>query len=233
MDLIALHGFGGSPADFDVLQSTLHSSLKLVKPPYSKAPPAGYPTSIVLGYSMGARVALSWALGGTLPRALVLIGATAGIEDPRLREARLRKDQALTEEIVSIGSASFADRWKQQPLIATQERMPQPYLHAMQMRRRVIPKAQLTWQLERYGQGAWSPCWDRLAEFNIPALVVAGEEDVRYCHLGRRLAAALPQGQLTIIPNSGHSPHFEAPAAFTEALTRWLRLWADPLIFEV
>jgi 2-succinyl-6-hydroxy-2,4-cyclohexadiene-1-carboxylate synthase len=52
----------------------------------------------LLGYSLGARVALHVALADDLPlRQIVTIGVTAGIEDPAERERRRQTDQSLAD----------------------------------------------------------------------------------------------------------------------------------------
>ena len=234
MILDALPGFGGSPADYDLLHAALPDTFRLHGHELLAPSPARLEGRILLGYSMGARVALEWALGAASPPlALVLVGATAGIEDPAARATRLRADDDLKEEIRRIGSAAFARRWRTQPIIATQDVMPEPYRGEMWARREAVPEDALVAQLTRLGQGAWAPRWDALPGLKMPVLVVVGEGDTRYLHIGRRLAAQLPRGELALIAGAGHSPHLEAPKAFAATLTRWLRLWLDPLILEV
>jgi 2-succinyl-6-hydroxy-2,4-cyclohexadiene-1-carboxylate synthase len=48
--------------------------------------------------------------------------------------------------------------------------------------------------------------------------VVAGERDGKFVALGRRLAAALPDAELVIVPGAGHGLPREAPEAVAEAI---------------
>jgi 2-succinyl-6-hydroxy-2,4-cyclohexadiene-1-carboxylate synthase len=52
----------------------------------------------------------------------------------------------------------------------------------------------------------------------MPVNVVAGERDGRYVALGRRLAEALPDATLTVVPGAGHGLPREAPDAVAEAI---------------
>ncbi len=64
---------------------------------------------------------------------------------------------------------------------------------------------------------------DRLAEIQIPALVLVGEEDRALPpSRSRRMAEALPDAELVVVPRSGHLTALEQPEAVTEALVRFL-----------
>ena len=52
----------------------------------------------------------------------------------------------------------------------------------------------------------------------MPVHVVAGERDERYVAIARRLAQALPDGRLKIVPGAGHGLPREAPAAVAEVI---------------
>ena len=65
--------------------------------------------------------------------------------------------------------------------------------------------------------------WERLGELTMPALVVWGAEDALFpVDVGRRLAAALPNGRLEVVDGSGHLPMLEAPQAVGRLLATWL-----------
>jgi 2-succinyl-6-hydroxy-2,4-cyclohexadiene-1-carboxylate synthase len=73
-----------------------------------------------IGYSMGGRVGLHVALARpNVVQRLVLIGATAGIDDDDERAERRATDHALADFIETNGVDVFLDRWLAQPLFAT------------------------------------------------------------------------------------------------------------------
>jgi pimeloyl-ACP methyl ester carboxylesterase len=56
-----------------------------------------------------------------------------------------------------------------------------------------------------------------------PTLVISGDSDaIVPVSDSERLAAELPNAELVIIPNCGHVPHEECPAAFADAVESWL-----------
>jgi 2-succinyl-6-hydroxy-2,4-cyclohexadiene-1-carboxylate synthase len=176
--------------------------------------PAAY-----LGYSMGGRLCLTLALARPdLVRALVLVGATAGIEDPVERAARRERDEALAARLEAVGVPAFVDEWLAQPLFAG---LPAEAAFAAERREGTV--AGLAASLRTAGTGAQEPSWHRLHELAMPVLVVAGERDARFAALGRRLAAAVgANATFATVPGAGHAAHLEAPAPFLDVVLPWL-----------
>jgi 2-succinyl-6-hydroxy-2,4-cyclohexadiene-1-carboxylate synthase len=170
------------------------------------------------GYSMGGRLALHVALAHPerLSR-LVLVSATAGIEDAGERERRRAADAELATWMEAGGRlmTEVADRWGAQPLFAGQS--PEVAAAARADRLRNDP-AHLAAALRGIGTGSMPPLWDRLGELEMEVAVLAGEHDAKFVALGRRLAQALPRGELTIVAGAGHALPLEAPASVAAAI---------------
>lgn len=65
---------------------------------------------------------------------------------------------------------------------------------------------------------------DRLGEIAIPCLVMCGRHDPQYPpDCAQELADGLPNARLVWVAHSGHYPQIEEPAAFSDALTSFLR----------
>jgi 2-succinyl-6-hydroxy-2,4-cyclohexadiene-1-carboxylate synthase len=199
------HGDAEPPADLD-----LWSSADLLA---DQGGPGVY-----VGYSMGGRVALHTALAHpAVVERLVLIGATAGIDDPDERAARRAADERLADHIEAIGVSTFIDEWLANPLFAgltdaTAQRAD---------RLRNSP-ARLAASLRATGTGTQTPLWDRLGEIECPVLVLVGEHDAKFTELGRRLVDGLAQADLVVVPGAGHSVHLEQPDATVDAIVAWL-----------
>jgi 2-succinyl-6-hydroxy-2,4-cyclohexadiene-1-carboxylate synthase len=171
-----------------------------------------------VGYSMGGRVALHAALASPeLVHRLVLIGATAGIEDPEERRARREADDRLANHIQSMDVPSFIDEWLANPLFAGLTDT--TALRADRLRNSA---AGLSASLRATGTGTQTPLWDRLGEIACPVLVLVGEHDQKFTELGRRLVDLLTDAELAVVLDAGHSVHLEQPDATVAALTSWL-----------
>ena len=64
---------------------------------------------------------------------------------------------------------------------------------------------------------------DRLAELDLPVLVITGDDDrIVPTEQSVKLAGALPNAELAVIPACGHVAHEECPQATLEAMTAFL-----------
>lgn len=61
-----------------------------------------------------------------------------------------------------------------------------------------------------------------LATLTMPVLVMVGEQDQPFRAHAEVMAADIPDAQLAVIPDAGHSPQFEKPHAWFEVLTGFL-----------
>jgi 2-succinyl-6-hydroxy-2,4-cyclohexadiene-1-carboxylate synthase len=176
-------------------------------------------TGTYVGYSMGGRVALHAALlHPDRVERLVLIGATAGIDDHDERAERRAADERLADHIEDVGVEQFVDEWLTNELFAgltdaTARRSD---------RLRNTPGG-LAASLRSTGTGTQEPLWDRLGEITVPVLVLVGERDAKFTELGRHLVDGLPRAELVAIPGAGHSVHLEQPDATATAIVTWLQ----------
>ncbi|MCU1358116.1 MAG: alpha/beta hydrolase [Acidimicrobiales bacterium] len=177
-----------------------------------------------VGYSMGARLALRLAIDRPdLVERLVLIGATAGIDDPDERSARRAADDALAARIEADGVDAFLDRWLAQPLFADLSPTPEDLAA-----RRTNTAAGLASSLRLAGTGTMDPpWWDDLARIDAPTLVLAGEHDAKFTALGHRLVAAIgaragagagPVARFAPVAGAGHAAHLQRPALVASRL---------------
>ena len=172
-----------------------------------------------LGYSMGARFCLHVALSRPeLVRGLVLLGATAGIEDPRERAERVLADAQLAHRVEVEGVEAFLGDWLTQPLFA---RLPPE--RGFREERLANTASGLASSLVHAGTGIQAPSWDRLHQLTMPVLVMAGAEDAKFAALAERLVTTIgANAALALVPGAGHAAHLEQPDAFLALLRAWL-----------
>jgi 2-succinyl-6-hydroxy-2,4-cyclohexadiene-1-carboxylate synthase len=247
--LVALHGFTGGGGDFAPLAEalrewhwvtpdlpghasdptlvaapsddcTLNSSLEFLD---SLIPEMAKDPTILLGYSLGGRLALNYALErpGRVA-AIILIGASPGILDRFERDKRRSEDESLAKKILADGVQVFLNDWQQRPLIATQSRLPMTWQTTMRARREKLRPAGLAASLRGFGQGSIEPVWHRLGELRIPALICAGAEDEKYSLLAKKMAAGLSESELLILPKAGHMAHLENLPGFVTGVRAFL-----------
>jgi 2-succinyl-6-hydroxy-2,4-cyclohexadiene-1-carboxylate synthase len=171
-----------------------------------------------IGYSLGGRVALHLALMyPSIVERLAVLGAHAGIEDEEERARRRDADDRLAERVLEIGVPAFIDEWLAQPLfegltVTDEDR-------ADRLRNTADG---LAWSLRMSGTGSQIPLWDRLMEFNMPVLAMAGSLDTKFEPLAERIAQSVPDGTFAPIHGAGHAAHLQQPAQLATRLELWL-----------
>ncbi|MFM8561855.1 MAG: alpha/beta fold hydrolase [Solirubrobacterales bacterium] len=169
------------------------------------------PVETLAGYSMGGRIALRMALDhpGCAQR-LVLISTGPGIEDPGERARRAESDRELAARFGEMNPEEVAGLWLSGPLFAgdppgVQERAREQILAS--------EPSGLAQALRELGPGEMEPLWGRLEELELPVTLVAGERDTRYREIAERMAGAIAQAEVVVVPGAGHALPREAPGA--------------------
>jgi len=238
--LLLLHGFTGTARSWGDRIETWAETYRVIAPDLlghggSEAPsdPAAYALecqaagladllelleaapAAVVGYSMGARLAMVLALDH--PQAvdrLVLESPSAGIAGPGDRAARVTADGRLAAEVERDGVEAFIDRWETLPLFASHVGLPQAVRAAQKAERLRHSATGLAGSLRGAGQGAMTPLHGRLEQIACPTLVVAGTLDPVGLERARVVAEGIPDARLEVVAGAGHTPHLERPDDF-------------------
>ena len=204
---IDLPGHGGSAEIHADLPTTAELVADAIEP------------SVVVGYSLGGRVALHLALARPdLIERLVLISTTGGIDDAEERSERRAADERLAARIEDIGVDAFLDEWLAQPLF----RGLTPETALRECRRSNTP-AGLAASLRRCGTGTQDPLWGRLSTIDAPVLIVVGADDAKFRDLGDRLRSSIgANAEIATIDDTGHNAPLERPGTAAETILNWL-----------
>jgi 2-succinyl-6-hydroxy-2,4-cyclohexadiene-1-carboxylate synthase len=190
--LIFLHGFLGSPEDWKgVVEYLPDFECRLLEYPF-KIPEEG----IVIGYSMGGRIALA----ASNPK--VLLSVHPGLQNEEEKRVRWEQDQRWAARFTNEPLEEVLKDWYRQPLFETldissilERRLQQKGVHLAE----ILGRESLAHQI-----------------FHIPkdAIFLHGEYDLKFKELYRSLH--LPSIE---IPQVGHAAHLEHPRACAEAIT--------------
>lgn len=176
----------------------------------------------MLGYSMGGRAALHFALRhAARVAALVLESTSPGIADPTERAERVVSDMALADAIESDGVTAFVDRWERLPLWASQASLPAEARARLRAQRLANQPSGLANSLRGAGAGVEPTVIDRLTEHRVPTLLVAGALDAKYVAAASLMEASMPRSRTAIITGAGHAAHLERPAEFGGLVARF------------
>ena len=199
MVITCLHGFLGNPRDWDFLRD---AGFAIETPPLDAIPNHG---DILLGYSLGGRLALHALLAGANYKRAILVSTGLGIEDESARAARRASDEAWAHRFESEDFDAVMRDWDAQPVLAG------PALD--RTRDDYDPRA-----LREWSSGALPSVASRLHELTIPTLWVAGARDTKYMAEAKRAASLAPNARVVIVDDAGHRVPWEQPIEFVRLL---------------
>lgn len=171
----------------------------------------------LLGYSMGGRLALYFALTH-LQRVqrLILESASPGLADPEARRARVALDTALAQRIEEEGIETFVNYWENIPLFAHQQHLPAQVREEVRWLRLRNDPHGLANSLRGMGTGEQPSLWGQLGQLSMPVHLIAGLLDEKFVETNRCMAAQIPTAELVVVPEAGHTVHLEQPEHFRE-----------------
>ncbi len=246
--LLLVHGFGGAKEDFtDHVPALAHdhtvvvfdhrghgesdkpddpgaySLERLASDVLAVADAAELPTFRLLGHSMGGMVARKVVLDAPeRVDALVMMDTSAGPIpgfDPELVD--IAADVALTrgkdalKELLDLAQPLETEAYRR--VLAEQ-----PGYQAFVDRKWEMLSAVMWGALAR-ALAYQSDDLPRLAaELRCPLLVLVGAQDKPFVHAAKLMTGTIPSAELATIPDAGHSPQFENPQAWYDALTKFL-----------
>jgi 2-succinyl-6-hydroxy-2,4-cyclohexadiene-1-carboxylate synthase len=177
----------------------------------------------MLGYSMGGRVAITFAsLYPERVRKLVLESTTPGLKTDSEKDARIRQDHQLAVTIEEDGVEKFIDYWETLPLFQSQLNLPAKVREQIRSQRLQNNPIGLANSLRGMGTGAQPSWWSKLGGFNFEVLLVTGTLDVKFCKIAEEMAALLPKASHVSINDCGHAIHVEEPEKFGTIVSEFL-----------
>lgn len=215
IDLIG-HGKTDSPAD--PVHYTCTAIVNQLDSIFSQL---NFDKTIIVGYSMGGRAALSYSLKHTKRISVaVLESTTAGIEDFAMKKERVELDLLYADKIRREGVESFVKYWFDTPLFESLKNLPD--FEKIKNKRNENSVTGLANSLMSFSTGLMMSYWDKLSFINFPVLLVSGELDTKYTKINKAMGLKLPNAKHTTVSQCGHNVHLEKPELFTKLVLDFL-----------
>ncbi|MBE2278985.1 MAG: 2-succinyl-6-hydroxy-2,4-cyclohexadiene-1-carboxylate synthase [Ignavibacteriaceae bacterium] len=176
------------------------------------------------GYSMGGRLALSFALSYPhLLKGLILISSSPGINSKAERNKRIKADNKIVEILINDGIASFTDNWLNLSLFSGLKNLKEPDFLAYRNRKLKNDTIGLIRCITGFGQGKTKNKWGRIKNIKIPLLVLTGSLDKKYCDISRQMKLRNKNIVTDVIEGASHSVHIEKPEITATSIINFLK----------
>ncbi len=179
--------------------------------------------AILIGYSMGGRAALNFAVSypGKI-KALILEGTSCGIEDPEERKTRIESDSNIARFIEENSIEVFVDRWMNLEIFASQKKLVAEKLKKIREQKLLNSTKGLANSLRGFGTGKMPYLGYDLDRINSPVLLITGKLDKKFTGINSRLVYKLINAKHVIIKDAGHNVHLEKPEEFAGVVNEFL-----------
>lgn len=177
----------------------------------------------VVGYSMGGRLALAYAVHHPdRVSHVILESASPGLRTEAERARRRVADEELAARIERDGVEAFVREWEALPLFESQRALPAEVQEAQRARRRMNDAHSLAAALRWLGTGALASCWGDLDRLDMPVLIITGKLDRKFKGIAEEMTRLLQRGRAVVVEGAGHAVHLERPDAWIGSVVPFL-----------
>lgn len=210
--LVDLIGHGQTASPEQVALYTMDFQVELLQQLFQQL---NLKSFTLLGYSMGGRVALSYA--AKYPeniKHLILESASPGLKQEEERTSRKQADDHLAEKILQNGMEVFVNHWENIALFASQKKLSKAMQQDIREERLNQCEIGLANSLRGMGTGVMPSLWEHLATLSMNVTLLTGALDEKFVLLNQKMENLFMHAQHLTIPSVGHAIHVENPLKF-------------------
>ncbi|KAJ4798965.1 2-succinyl-5-enolpyruvyl-6-hydroxy-3-cyclohexene-1-carboxylate synthase [Rhynchospora pubera] len=256
--VVFLHGFLGTSEDWAPIMKSLSSDARMISvdlPGHGKSQVHAEQESslsvetiswllqklvdeittegvVLVGYSMGARIAMHMTLNSEKVKGAVIISGSPGLKQKSNRRIRQAIDKSRANLLMSHGLQNFLKTWYSTKLWSSLREHPH-FNRVLQSRTQHDDIETLAKVLHDSSVGKQRSLWDNLKDCKKPLLLVAGEKDSKFVNISHQIRTEIMNHsndgydmehvcEVFIVPNCGHAVHLENPLPLIHAIRSFL-----------
>lgn len=177
------------------------------------------PHPMLLGYSMGGRLALHAlrACPGVNWKGAILLSTHTGLTQHKEKLARITRDTAWAQKAHTLPWELFIREWNAQDVFSKKQALAPLYpRHKLQPYAPAIAQSLVAWSLGK--QEAF--CSKDFARMP-PTLWLAGEEDERFVNIAQQASRSQTCFTFKKVKQAGHRLAWQAPDSFLTLCAQW------------
>ncbi len=168
---------------------------------------------IILGYSMGGRLAMHCLIENPeLWTAAIIVSANAGIEQEE-KQARRRHDLAWLKKFKDLSAADFIDEWNSQPVLGKSSATVTK-LNAEKVLSDSMARGLREWSVSNQDLL-------KVEDISCPTLLMAGSKDPKYLGIAEDLKIRIKNSSLKVL-DAGHRVPWDQPENFLKTISCFL-----------
>ncbi|HKJ31977.1 MAG TPA: 2-succinyl-6-hydroxy-2,4-cyclohexadiene-1-carboxylate synthase [Balneolales bacterium] len=180
------------------------------------------PPFFLLGYSMGGRLAIQFAIqNNNVLTGLILESTTFGIQDNDSIQKRIEEDEIRANSIEN-DYRHFVEKWNQASLFQNNSSESIKRKRSlMNIQKNQRPHG-LANSLRGFGTGTMPHAHDKLSDITVPTLIISGMNDEKFTTIGKEMNLLISNSSHVIIPNSNHRVHIDNPDLYLQQIKKFI-----------
>lgn len=188
----------------------------------------------LVGYSMGARIALYMALKDSHKiQGAVIISGSPGLDDIVARKIRRATDDAKARSLIAHGLELFLETWYSGNLWKSLRSHPN-FSKMIAKRSEHDDLHGLAKILSDLSTGRQQSLWEDLKQSKTPLMLIVGEKDMKFKAIAKKMCHEIDNGrvnkddksfkscELVEVPNCGHAVHLENPLPLIRSVRQFI-----------
>lgn len=177
----------------------------------------------LLGYSMGGRIALHYALNHPDKIiSLILESTNNGISNDNDRIERVSRDEKLSEQIMQ-NYPDFLLKWNRLPIFKSPPKAQKTQIESFKKIQLNQDPIQMALSMREFSPGKIPYVYDELTLISCPVLAITGKNDQKYSELWKSLIYKFQNGDHINIENSGHRVHLDQPVIYIDTIMNFIK----------
>ncbi len=184
-------------------------------------------TKILLGYSLGGRLALhALKLRPDLFEGAILVSTNPGLKSAAEREARLAADQLWADKFRRTEWSALMSEWNSQNVFTQPQNLASDAI-VLARDESDFDRELLAESLELWSLGFQQDLEAALKELELPLLFITGQADAKFTALASALLQSPAWGDREhhVIDGAGHRVPWDAPQDFRSLVAKFLSRW--------
>ncbi len=175
------------------------------------------PNNILMGYSLGGRLALHALLEKPEKwKAAVLVSTHPGLKSEQDKHLRIVSDEIWAGRFENEAWEDLMKAWNAQGVFKNDS-------VKFQRKESAFDRKSLASALRIWSLGFQQELTDEIASLEIPILWMVGENDTKFLKIAQTLKFKHPQSKLCVVANAGHRLHFEQAEIFKQNVIHFIK----------
>lgn len=171
--------------------------------------------NVLIGYSLGGRLALHSLIQSKKWDAAIIISANPGLSDENEKQSRITNDNMWANRFLNDKWDDVIQSWNSQGVFSNMK-------NNLSRDEKLFNKNEVANILKGFSLGKQENLRDKIKALQIPILWIAGDKDTKFAKVAHEMKEISNKIEIKIISDAGHRVPWEKPEEFKETCLNFI-----------